>query len=185
MADEIVREARKRMQKSLDAFSQELTHIRTGRASAGMLDAIEVDAYGSKMKINQLANVTVPEPRLILITPWDKSQMSAIEKAIMTSTLDITPSNDGNVIRLPVPQLTEERRKDLVKVVGKLAEEAKVAIRNIRRAEVDEIKSGQKDGDIPEDDAHKLTDHVQELTDEFCEMIDEAYKAKEAEIMEV
>ncbi len=183
--DAVVREARSKMQKSMDAFAQELSHIRTGRASIGMLDAIEVDAYGAKMKINQLANVTAPEPRLLTVTPWDKSQIGAIEKAIMTSDLNITPSNDGKVIRLPIPQLTEERRKELARVAGKLAEEAKVSIRNIRRHQVDAVKSEQKSGDIPEDDAHRLTDEIQKITDEFCNEIDATCKAKEEEIMEV
>lgn len=185
MLDALVSEAKAKMQKSVDALSQEFVHIRTGRASVGLLDAIEVDAYGSKMKIHQLANITAPEPRLIVITPWDKSQMHAIEKAIMASSLDITPSNDGKVIRLPIPQLTEERRKDLVKVVGKLAEEAKVSVRNIRRHEVEECKKRQKDGEIPEDDAHHLIAEIQKVTDDFCTKIDKILEAKEAEIMEV
>jgi len=185
MPHALAREAKAKMHKSVDAFGQELSHIRTGRASVGLLDAIEVDAYGAKMKINQLANATAPEPRLILITPWDKSQVGAIEKAILASNLDMTPSNDGNVIRLPFPQLTEDRRKDLVKMVGKLAEEAKVAVRNTRRHQVDAVKSAQKDGDIPEDHAHRLTAEIQNLTDDFCGKIDDAFKAKETEIMEV
>jgi ribosome recycling factor len=173
------------MAKSLESFKQELTHIRTGRASTGLVENIEVDAYGSKMPVNQLANITTPEPRLLLIAPWDKSQMGAIERAIMASPLEITPSNDGNVIRIPFPPLTEERRRDLVKLVGKQAEEAKVAVRNVRRHAVDAIKKEQKDGIIPEDDAHKLTDEVQKLTDDFCDQVDHAFKGKEAEIMEV
>ncbi len=179
------REAKAKMEKSLDAFKQELTSIRTGRASVGLLDGIEVEAYGSAMKLNQVANVTAPEARLLIVAPWDKSQMKAIEKAILASPLDLTPSNDGKVIRIPIPSLTEERRKDLVKVVGKAAEETKIAIRNVRRHAVDEIKKSQKDGDIPEDDAHKLSAEVQRITDEYCGKVDEALKAKEAEIMEV
>ena len=185
MADDYGKEARDKMEKSLDAFRQELTTIRTGRASIGLLDAIEVDAYGSKMKINQLANVAAPEPRLLVVTPWDASQMGAIEKAIQTSPLELNPSNDGRVIRIPFPPLTEERRKDLVKLVGKLSEEARVSVRNIRRHLIDEIKKKQKGGDIPEDDAHKLMDDVQKSTDEYIEKIDEALKAKESEMMEV
>lgn len=185
MAHPLVNDAKMKMSKSVDAFGQELAHIRTGRASVGLLDAIEVEAYGAKMKINQLGNIAVPEPRLILITPWDKAQMGAIEKAILTSNLDVTPSNDGNVIRLPIPQLTEERRRDLVKMVGKLAEEAKVSVRNIRRHQVEAVKKAQKDGEIPEDDAHRLTAEIQDATDECCNKIDDAFKAKEEEIMEV
>jgi len=185
MPHPLAREAKDKMGKSLDSFKQELTHIRTGRASTGLLDSIEVDVYGTKMKINQLGNVTTPEPRLLVVAPWDKSQMKAIEKAILASPLDITPSNDGNVIRIPFPPLTEERRKDLVKLVGKLAEEAKVAVRNIRRHGVDSAKKLQKDGELPEDDAHKVTDAIQKLTDGHCTEIDEAFNAKEAEVMEV
>jgi ribosome recycling factor len=185
MANAHVRESKEKMSKSLEAFRQELTHIRTGRASTGLLDGIEVDAYGSKMKLNQLANITAPEPRLLAITPYDKALVPAIERAIMASPLELTPSNDGHVIRLPFPQLTEERRRDLVKMIGKYGEEAKVSVRNIRRHHMDEIKKEQKEGDIPEDDAHKLTAEIQKLTDDTIEKIDETLKAKEAEIMEV
>ncbi len=185
MSHTLVKEAREKMQKSLESFKVELTHIRTGRASVGLLDGIEVDAYGNKMKINQLGNVTAPEPRMIVIAPWDKTQLHAIEKAIMASPLDIMPSNDGHVIRIPFPPLTEERRKDLVKVVGKLAEETRVSIRNVRRHEVDTAKKMQKDGELPEDEAHKVTAELQKITDEFIEKIEEVFKAKQDEIMEV
>lgn len=185
MAHAVENDAKKRMEKTLEAFRQELTTIRTGRASVGLLDVVEVDVYGSRMKINQLGTIAAPEPRLIVITPWDKTQINAIEKAIKTSPLELNPSNDGRVIRLPIPALTEERRKDLVKLTGKLAEEARVSVRNIRRQAVDEVKTGQKDGEIPEDDAHKLTGEIQNLTDDYITKIDDALKAKEAEIMEV
>jgi len=185
MTNALTKDAHDRMQKSLDSFKQELAHIRTGRASVGILDAVEIEAYGARMKINQVANVTVPEPRMLLITPYDRSQIGVIEKAILVSPLNITPSNDGHAIRVPFPPLTEERRKDLVKLVGKLAEEARVAIRNVRRHNVDAAKKMQKDGEIPEDKARKLTDELQKLTDDFCEKVDQAFKAKESEIMEV
>lgn len=185
MEHALVKQAHDKMEKSVDAFRQELTSIRTGRASIGLLDNVEVDVYGTKMKLNQLGNVAAPEPRMLMVTPWDKTQMAAIEKAILSSPLELTPSNDGNVIRIPIPQLTEERRKDLTKLVGKLAEEARVSVRNIRRHCVDEIKNGQKDGSIPEDDAHRLTAEVQKITDESVAKIEEVFKAKEAEIMEV
>ena len=181
----IAKEARAKMEKTLEAFQQELAHIRTGRASVGLLDTIEVDAYGSKMKLNQIASITAPEARLLVIQPWDKSQMSAIEKAILASPLDITPSNDGTVIRLPLPPLNEARRKDLVKMVGKIAEDCRVSVRNSRRQEIDIVKEKQKRGDIPEDDAHKLGNEIQKITDEFIAKIDDALKHKEAEIMEV
>ncbi|MGI6461536.1 MAG: ribosome recycling factor [Candidatus Hydrogenedentales bacterium] len=185
MPNELEKETQSKMLKSVEAFARELSTIRTGRASTALLDSIEVEAYGSRMKLNQMANVAAPEPRLLLITPWDKSQLGAIEKAIQASPLDLTPGNDGNVIRIPIPQLTEERRKDLARLVGKLAEEARVAIRNVRRSVIEEIKKKQKDGDIPEDDAHKLTEQIQKITDEHIEQVEEALKAKEAEIMEV
>ncbi|MEX2015588.1 MAG: ribosome recycling factor [Candidatus Hydrogenedentales bacterium] len=185
MANAITREAREKMEKSLHNFQHELTQIRTGRASVGLLDAIEVDVYGSRMRINQLGTVTAPEARLLVIQPWDKSQISAIEKAIQMSPLDLNPNNDGALIRIPLPQLTEERRKDLAKFIGKLAEETRVAVRNIRRTEMDAIRKRQKDGEIPEDDAHKLSDEVQKITDEYIKKVDETLKSKEEEIMEV
>lgn len=185
MANPLLKEAHDKMQKSLDALGQELMHIRTGRASAALLDTIEVEVYGTKMKVNQIGNIAVPEPRLLTIAPWDKSQIGAIEKAILASPLEITPSNDGTTIRLPIPQLTEERRKDLVKLAHKLGEEARVSVRNIRRHVVDAIKKSQKDGEIPEDDAHKLGAEAQKLTDDYIAKIDAALKHKEDEIMEV
>ncbi len=185
MANALLKEAHDKMQRSLEALGQELMHIRTGRASAALLDIVEVEVYGSKMKVNQLGNITVPEPRLITITPWDKNQLKAIEKAILASPLEITPSNDGTVIRLPIPQLTEDRRKDLVKLAHKLGEEMRVSVRNIRRHAVDSIKKAQKDGEIPEDNAHKLTAEVQKLTDDYIAKIDASLKHKEEEIMEV
>lgn len=185
MSHALVKDTREKMQKSLDSFKEELTHIRTGRASVGLLDAVEVEVYGTRMKINQLGNVTTPEPRLLVIAPWDKTQIGVIEKAILASPLQITPSNDGHVIRIPFPPLTEERRKELVKLVGKMAEEAKVAVRNVRRHSVETEKKLQKDGTLPEDEAKKLSDEIQKVTDDFCTKVDEAFKAKEAEIMEV
>ncbi|MDZ4861425.1 MAG: ribosome recycling factor [Candidatus Hydrogenedentes bacterium] len=181
----VLTDARAKMQKSLEALDHELVHIRTGRASTGMLDALEIEVYGQRMKINQLGTVSAPEARLLTITPWDKSQMPAIEKAISTSSLDLNPSNDGKVIRIPIPSLTEQRRKDLVKHVHKLAEEQRVSVRNIRRHAVEEIKKEQKDGKVPEDDAHKLTGEVQKSTDDLIAKIDSSVKRKEEEIMEV
>jgi len=182
---EILLEAEDKMGKSLEAFQQEIVHIRTGRASVGLLDGIEVDAYGSKMKLNQVATVAAPEPRLLTIQPWDKSQLAAIEKAILASPLDLTPANDGVIIRLPLPELSGDRRKEMVKMIGKLAEDARVSIRNIRRHEMENAKKLQKDGDLPEDDAHKLSDEIQKCTDTFVGKVDAAFKAKDAEIMEV
>jgi ribosome recycling factor len=185
MEHELVTETAAKMAKSLDAFRNEMSTIRTGRASVGLLDNIDVDVYGSTMKLNQVGTVAAPEARLLTVTPWDKGQIPAIEKAILASPLDMTPGNDGNVIRIPVPSLTEERRKDLVKLVSKLAEEARVSVRNIRRHQVEHVKKLQKAGDIPEDDAHRLTDEIQKTTDSIVGKIDNAFKAKDAEIMEV
>ncbi len=181
----LVKDARTKMAKAVEALDHELVHIRTGRASTGMLDGLEVEVYGQKMKLNQLGTVSAPEARLLTIAPWDKSQMASIEKAIKTSSLELNPSNDGKVIRIPIPSLTEQRRKELVKYVHKLAEEQRVSIRNIRRHVVEEIKKEQKDGKIPEDDAHKLVDGVQKETDGYIAKIDSSLKKKEDEIMEV
>ena len=185
MSNEFTLEAEEKMAKSLEAFQNEIIHIRTGRASTGLLDMIEVDAYGTMMKLNQVATVNAPEARLITVQPWDKSQLGAIEKAIMASPLDVTPGNDGTIIRIPLPQMSEDRRREVAKIVNKFAEESRVSVRNIRRHEMEEIKKRQKNGDIPEDDAHKLTAEIQKTTDAYIAKIDAALKAKEDEIMEV
>ena len=185
MEHEALSEAHEKMDKSLVAFQNEISHIRTGRASTGLVDSIEVEVYGQKMKINEIATTAVPEPRMITIQPWDKSNLATIEKAVSQSPLEVNPSNDGNVIRVPLPELSEERRKEYVKIIGKLAEDARVSVRNIRRHEVDVIKKQQKSGDIPEDDAHKLTDAIQKVTDDIVAKIDTKFEAKESEIMEV
>lgn len=183
--EELLLEAEEKMDKSLEAFKSEMAGIRASRANAGLLDVVEVEAYGSKMKINQLGTVTVPDAHMIQIDLWDKSQMNIVEKAIMMSPLNITPSNDGRVIRLPIPMLSEERRKELVKLAGRHLEEAKVSIRNVRRHAVDTIKKMQKDGDLPEDDAHRATDEVQKLTDKYVAQVDSSFAQKEKDIMEV
>lgn len=185
MSHAVVKDAKDKMDKSLEAFHHELSNIRTGRANPGLLDVVDVDAYGSKMKINQLGTITVPDAAMLQVDLWDKSLLGAVEKAIIASPLGMNPSNDGRVIRIPIPRLTEERRKDLVKVTHKHGEEAKVSVRNIRRHAIEEIKKLQKDGAIPEDDAHKLTDEVQKLTDKHTDEIDASLKSKEADIMEV
>lgn len=182
MQHQLVTEARDKMKKSLETFQEEILHIRSGRASTGLVDALEVEAYGQKMRLNQMASVTVPEPRLISIQPWDKGMIGPIEKAIMQSPLGVTPKNDGTLIRVPLPELSEERRREYVKLIGKLAEEARVAVRNVRRHELEAIK---KEKSIPEDESKRLGDEIQKATDDFVGKIDAAYKAKEAEIMEV
>ena len=185
MSHPILAETTEKMDKSVTAFQPEIASIRTGRANASILDPVEVEVYGSRMKINQLGTISVPDSHLIVIDLWDKSQMSTVERAIMSSSLDLMPANDGQVIRIPIPQLNEQRRRDLVKLAGKYVEEAKVACRSIRRHAIDTLKKLQKDGEVPEDDAHRLTEAVQKLTDTHTDKIDAIYKAKEADIMEV
>lgn len=180
-----MKEARDKMDKSVQAFKQELANIRTGRANPAMLDGVDIEVYGSRMKINQLGTVTVPDPHIIAVDLWDKSQIAVVEKSLRASQLGINPTNDGRIIRIPIPPLTEERRRDLVKLAGKLTEEAKVAVRNVRRHAVDSIKQLQKDGKVPEDDAHRLTDEIQKVTDGHIHTIDEVFRLKEADIMEV
>ena len=182
---EIFKEAESKMQKALGNIKRELVSIRTGKATTSLLDTIKVEAYGATMAINQLASISVPEPRLIIIQPWDKSVFAAIEKAIMTSELGITPSNDGTVIRVPVPQLTEERRKDLVKVVHKLAEEGRIAMRHVRHEANDRIKAQEKNHEISEDESFKQLKKIQDLTDEYIGYVSETLKKKEEEIMEI
>lgn len=181
----VIEEARGKMDKSIEALRGEFANIRTGRANPGMLDIVEVEAYGSKMKINQLGNVTAPDPHMLVIDLWDKSLIGTVEKALRASPLGVNPSNDGRLIRIPIPPLTGERRRELVKLAARLAEESRVAVRNVRRHAVESIKSLQKSGEIPEDDAHRLTDEVQKLTDKHIEVIDGLLKTKEADIMEV
>ena len=185
MTKQVLDQAKERMTKSLAAFSRELASIRAGRASASLLDRITVDYYGAPTPVNQLAGVSVPEPRLLVITPYDKSILGEIEKAIMKSDIGITPTNDGNVIRLAIPALTEERRKELVKVVKKEAEEAKVAVRNVRRDANDDLKKLEKNGEITEDDLRGYSEDIQKLTDEFIAKVDETAKEKEKEILAV
>lgn len=185
MINDILADSEDRMQKTIDHLQGDLASLRAGRANPAMLDKIMVDYYGQPTPINQLANINVPEARLLVIQPWDKSGIGDIEKAILKSDLGITPSNDGNVIRIAIPQLTEERRKDLVKVVRKRAEEAKVAIRNIRREANDLIKSSEKDKLISEDESKKGLDSAQKITDKRIKDIDLILQAKEKDIMEV
>ena len=179
------KEMKKSMEKSLSVLKEDLNTVRAGRANPSMLDKVKVEYYGAFTPLNQLASITAPEPRLINVQPYDATSLQAIEKAIITSDLGLNPSNDGKVIRINIPQLTEERRKDLVKVVKKMAEEGKVAIRNERRNANDELKKMEKKNDITEDDLKDGLETVQEITDEFIEKIDELVKHKEAEILEV
>ena len=174
-----------KMNKSLEVLLSEYASIRAGRANPHVLDKIRVDYYGSPTPIQQVGNVSVPEPRTLLIQPWDKTQLKAIEKAILTSDLGINPTNDGSVIRLSFPELTEERRKDLAKEVKKKGENAKVAIRNIRRDANDTFKKQEKANEISEDDLEEVTDKIQKLTDKMIEKVDKAIDSKTKEIMTV
>lgn len=174
-----------RMDKTIEALKHEFASIRTGRASTALLDKVMVDYYGTPSPINQVANVTAPEPRLILVKPWEKSMIGPIEKAVLQSDLGLNPSNDGDTIRLAIPQLTEERRKELVKVVSKKAEEAKVAVRNIRRDANDALKKEEKAKTITEDDAKQGQDKIQKLTDKKNKVIDDLKDKKEKDVLEV
>jgi len=185
MIDDVLTDASRRMDKTVEATRHEFTTVRTGRASTALLDRVQVEAYGTRMPLNQLATISVPEPRMLTITPFDKSTMRDIERAIQESDLGLTPSNDGQMIRLPIPQLTEERRKDLVKVVRHMAEEGKVAIRNVRRDAIHHLKELVDNGDVGSDEEHRAEERVQKLTDEHVHKIDELLKRKEAEILEV
>ena len=183
--DERVQKYEQKMTKTLKGFEEELTTIRAGRANPHILDKITVDYYGSPTPIQQVANITVPEARMIQIQPWEASLIKGIEKAILTSDLGLNPNNDGKLIRLVLPELTEERRKELVKDVKKKGEEAKVAIRNIRRDANDAVKKEAKANEISEDDQKQLEDKIQKLTDKFVAKIDDAVEAKSAEVMTV
>ncbi len=184
MIEETLQETKDRMGKTITDLKNELKRVRTGRASLSLLDGIRVDYYGTQTPLNQMASLSVPESRLIVIQPWDVSAIKEIEKAILKSDLGLTPSSDGKLIRIAIPPLTEERRKELVKVVSKMCEEHKIAVRNIRRDSNELLKGFKKDGDISEDDAYKAQDSVQKVTDEYINRIDEIYKDKEKEILE-
>lgn len=183
--NEVLVEMSDRIEKSIEAFRHELSKVRTGRASLALLEGISVNAYGSLMPLNQVGSMTIPESRMIVITPWDPQMLPAIEKAILKSDIGLTPANDGKMIRLSIPQLTEERRKDLVKHVKKITEEIRVAIRNIRRDGIDVLKRQKKDKEISEDDLFKLQDEAQQKTDVSMKLIDTIAAAKEKEVMEV
>ena len=185
MVKEIIASNEERLEKSIAALKREFGSLRAGRATPSLLDKVMVDYYGTPTPVNQVAKVSVPEPRMIMITPWEKSLMHDIEKAIMKSDLGLSPNSDGTAIRLSIPQLTQERRQELVKTVSKKAEEAKVAIRNIRRDGNDAIKKLEKAKEITEDDSKKGQESVQKLVDKYIKTVDTLREAKEKEIMEV
>jgi ribosome recycling factor len=185
MTKKILAEAEEKMKKAISVVRSEFGTVRTGRASVSLLDRIMVDYFGTPTPLNQLATVSAPEARLLMIQPWDKSILSNVEKAVLQSDLGLTPSNDGTFIRLPIPQLTEERRRDLVKVVKGLAEEGRVSIRNIRREANETLKAAEKRHEISEDDLYRMEEQVQKLTDRYIKEVDEMLTHKEKEITEV
>jgi ribosome recycling factor len=187
MLEEILSTADHKMQRSLEHLRQELTTIRTGRASVALLDPVKVDYYGTPTPINQVANISTPDPRMVVIQPWDRSLLPTIEKAIQKSDLGITPNSDGQVIRLVIPQLTEDRRKDLVKQVHKRAEDARVAVRNLRREAVEQVKKLEHDKESPigEDESRRAQERLQKMTDQAVKQVDEVSRKKETEVLEV
>ena len=185
MIDPVLREAETKMAKSVDHFGAELTHIRTGRANPALIDRIMVPYYGTPTPLNQLAQISAPEPRLLVVQVYDKSQIGAVEKALRTSDQGLNPANDGQLIRVPIPPLTEERRREYVKLVRQKAEEARVAIRNVRRDELHRIEQMQKNGEVAEDESKRATARLQKITEAQVEKVDALAGRKEREVMEV
>jgi ribosome recycling factor len=185
MDEKIASTMKEKMQKALQSLGQQMASVRTGKANVSLLDKIKVDCYGSLLPLNQVASIGAPEVSLITIQAWDKEILPKIEKSILASDLGLTPSNDGSIIRLQIPSLTEERRKELARVVKRLAEDSRVEIRNIRREANDTLKKQEKSAELSEDDSHRLMEKVQDLTDEFIEEIDDLLKKKDEEIMTV
>jgi len=182
---DIHKEAENKMKKSIEVFKEELKSIRAGRANPALLDQVTVDYYGTPTPLKQLASITAPEPRLLVVQPWDAKLIPTIEKAILKSDLGLNPSNDGKVIRLPIPLLTEERRKELVKLVKKSSETAKVSVRNIRRETIDAIKKMEKNKELSEDDRKAAENEIQKITDKYIDQIDELTEKKEEELLEL
>ncbi|MBA3364423.1 MAG: ribosome recycling factor [Actinobacteria bacterium] len=185
MIEDLLQDANRRMDRSIEAVRNEFNTVRTGRASTALLDRIEIDYYGQRTPLKQLATINVPESRLLTVQPFDPGSLRAIERAIQESDLGLTPSNDGKLIRLPIPALTEERRKELVKVIRHMAEEGRIAIRNVRRDVIHHLKELANDGEVGGDEERRAEERVQKLTDEHTKTIDEVLKHKEAEILEV
>lgn len=185
MLKEVLNDTQNRMEKTLSSTRSDLGKVRTGRANLSLIDSIKVDYYGSNVPLKQIANLGVPESRLITIQPWDKTQLNIIEKAILKADIGITPNNDGNVIRLPIPPLTEERRKEIVKMIHHMGEDGKIAIRNIRKDAMNNLKTAEKEGNISEDEQFNGDIDIQNFTDDYSKKIDELIKSKEKEIMEV
>ncbi len=185
MIDDVILETEDKMNKTVQFLQQELSGLRTGKANPALVDTITVDYYGTPTRLRDIANISTPEPRLIVISPFDPSSLGLIEKAIVAANIGITPMNDGRLIRVPIPELSEERRKDMVKMAGRVTEEQRVAVRNIRRDANDQIKSFQKNGDVTEDERDAALDQIQKSTDEHIKKMDTMLAAKEKDIMEV
>lgn len=185
MLEQIKKQAREKMSRAISVLKQDLLTLRTGRANPAMLDKVTANYYGNETPIKQMANITIPDPRTIVITPWDKSCLGDIEQAIVKSELGLTPNSDGTLIRINIPMLTEDRRGEMVKMGKKIGEEAKVSIRNVRRDANDDIKKLEKKGEIPEDQSRRAQDEIQKLTDQFTKEADQVLAAKEKEILEV
>lgn len=180
-----IKEMRDQMEAAVDAMRREFSGVRTGKATSQLLDTVRVDAYGSKVPVNQVATVNAPEPRMLVVQPWDKSLINDIERGIQSADLGLNPSNDGNVIRVPIPPLSEERRRDMVKLLHKMAEEGKISVRHARQEANKTVKQEESDHDISEDEARRRLDEIQQTTDEYIARIDDMMAKKEAEVMEV
>jgi len=185
MVETIYADSEERMKKTIQAVKDELSGIRSGKATPALVENLKVEAYGQKSPLNQLATISAPDPKSLMVQPWDKSILGDVVKAIQTADLGFNPQVEGNLIRIPVPPLSEERRKDLVKVARKISEDGKIAVRNIRRDSNDNLKKAEKDKDISEDEQHKGSDRIQKLTDKYIEEIDQMANAKEKEILSV
>jgi len=185
MVDAVTSEAKRKMEATLDAIAERLGGVRTGTANASLLTTLSLDAYGTQVKLQELATVSAPEPRLLIVSPFDRNILGTIQKAIQAANLGLNPQSDGNLLRVPIPALTEERRKEIVKGVRQIVEEGKVAVRNVRRDANDQLKKAQKDGTISEDDAKRGQDEIQRVTDKYVEELDAMGQAKESEVMAV
>lgn len=183
--DELIKEINKKMDTAIDVMTKDFQKVRTGRANPSILDNVTVDYYGTQTPINQVGNVSVPDPQMITISPWEKKMLSEIEKAIQKADLGLMPQNDGNIIRLPIPPLTEERRKEMVKQIRKIGENAKIPIRNVRREGNDRLKKMEKDKEISQDEQKRLMEEIQKITDEHTAMVDEMMEEKEKELMKI
>jgi ribosome recycling factor len=183
--DKRMAECEQKMSKSLEAFARDLATIRAGKATTALLDNIRVDYYGTPTPVKQIASISAPEARLLIVQPWEKNMLKEVSRAIQTSDLGLNPQDDGQVLKIPIPPLNEERRRDLVKLAHKLSEDSKVSVRSTRRDVIDQLKKSQKDGELPEDDSRRLVDQVQKLHDKYIAQLEEVLKKKEAEVMEV